>query len=141
MCHRLFGFLRRIFALLLCVFFVVSFSSDNKKAFSKTIGTKAIVDLYVVGIPRPSIKYFKKTGGTKGAVLVEINTAGVVTKGAGGARFGIDATKGYLIIDNVQSSDGGDYEVDAKALGVTITENMNLVVGGLLLDMIFNFFI
>lgn len=107
----------------------VSFSSDNKKAFSKTIGTKAIVDLYVVGIPRPSIKYFKKTGGTKGAVLVEINTAGVVTKGAGGARFGIDATKGYLIIDNVQSSDGGDYEVDAKALGVTITENMNLVVG------------
>lgn len=107
----------------------VSFSSDNKKTYSKTIGTKATVDLYVVGNPRPSIKYFKKNAGVKGAVLVEISSRGVVTKGSGGERFSIDSSKGYLIIDNVQSSDGGDYVVDAKSLGVLISETMSLVVG------------
>eukprot|EP00794_Sanderia_malayensis_P011198 gene11198-12373_t len=105
-------------------------TDDSGKVYNKAIGSKATVEFYIVGIPRPKIYYYVKTAsGGKGEMLVWIAADGTVTKGTNGARYSITKDKGYLVIDGVQEVDGRDYTVVATSRGVSYTFGMKVNVG------------
>lgn len=101
---------------------------DNGKSYVRAIGKSAVVDFYIVGIPRPEIQYYTRTAsGAAGTLLASISSAGVVVKS--NSRFSISKDKGNLEITNVVAADGGDYLIKTKSFGIPRDSNLKLTVG------------
>ena len=92
------------------------------------IGTKAVVEFAVLADPKADVTYQRKKSDGTYEIIAELTDYGAQLSGTG--SYSINATNGYLTINNVTSKDQGDYKVETLQFGNFREAIFTLNVGG-----------